>query len=578
MRPPVIGPWIASKVQRVLGQILNIRVVRPESIERVVASEKRSRELLDLAIEQRNQANASAARLRELLDEALREGSESRASKQLLTTVGLLSSMVTRLAAKNLSNTIRREGIAGRRVVVVVTTVTQFPHLFMLCSNAKLKGLYRFLIIAYVEVYKSGLLEFCKRSDIALVRDFEFICGNEEYQLRENVEDLLMAFPPGRPSGPVSVEDQQAVDMISRLLGEVRRQSVIARSCQRMLQYYGASLLLMFEDNAEHETGIWVAAARAQLIPSMIIPFTIVDQLEPAEAHHHDRLFWAEETIFSRYVQAFLPQWLYEYKGRTLCRRYAVSALAAETLGFSPPDPWVLNSSKADLIAVESVAMQQHYNRLGLPAAQLRVTGSLVDDNMHAGLMRRDEIRKELSIDPTRRLLLCGFPPNQLPGIFRDDCEFDKFQEIIDFWFAQIARLQDWTIIIKPHPATASRDIEYMRKSPFMVSDLDTSLLISICDLYNTSVSSTIRWALACGKPVFNFDVFKFCYKDFEAERAVVTVSTCKDFADQICRFSDEEGYLRNLTREAELAADKWGRLDGHSTDRIIEVFDELMG
>src|SRR5262249_53856651 len=154
--------------------------------------------------------------------------------------------------------------------------------------------------------------------------------------------------------------------------------------------------------------------------------------------------------------------------------------------------------------AVESAAMKQHYDRLGIPQAQLMVTGSLIDDNMHAALMRRTEIRKDLSIGPKQRMLLCSIPPNQLPGIFRDDLEFDNFHAIIDFWFAQLAKLKDWAIVIKPHPASELRDIEYMRKSSFMVTDLDTSLLIPICDLYNASVSSTIRWALACRKPVLN--------------------------------------------------------------------------
>ena len=108
----------------------------------------------------------------------------------------------------------------------------------------------------------------------------------------------------------------------------------------------------------------------------------------------------------------------------------------------------------------------------------------------------------------------------------RQDCEFKEFRSLVDFWFAELAKLQYWNVLIKPHPASDPDDVEYMKTFPFPVVEIDTSVLIPICDLYNTSVSSTIRWALACGKPTLNFDVFRYHYRDFDAEAAVATVST----------------------------------------------------
>ncbi len=34
--------------------------------------------------------------------------------------------------------------------------------------------------------------------------------------------------------------------------------------------------------------------------------------------------------------------------------------------------------------------------------------------------------------------------------------------------------------------------------------------LVPLCSLYVASVSATIRWAIACGKPVVNYDVYRF--------------------------------------------------------------------
>jgi hypothetical protein len=102
-------------------------------------------------------------------------------------------------------------------------------------------------------------------------------------------------------------------------------------------------------------------------------------------------------------------------------------------------------------------------------------------------------------------------------------------------------------------------------------------LLIPICDFYSTSTTSTIRWALACGKPVVDFDVFKYRYTDFLDEPAVVTVATRDEFSALMSRLAQDSDHLQRLTRQAQRAASKWGMIDGRSADRICQTFDELM-
>ena len=112
----------------------------------------------------------------------------------------------------------------------------------------------------------------------------------------------------------------------------------------------------MFEDNAEYVTGIWAAMAQHISVPTVILPFTIADQLEAAEAHYNDPTYWADEGVHNRLARLIRPQWLYFHRDRWLLRREGIAALAAECLGVAPPLPWVLNSSRADAIAVESDA------------------------------------------------------------------------------------------------------------------------------------------------------------------------------------------------------------------------------
>jgi CDP-glycerol glycerophosphotransferase (TagB/SpsB family) len=147
---------------------------------------------------------------------------------------------------------------------------------------------------------------------------------------------------------------------------------------------------------------------------------------------------------------------------------------------------------------------------------------------------------------------------------------------MIDFWLGEMSAFKDSVIIVKPHPAISHDDVEYMRRYGYEVSDLSTAVLVTACDLYLSSTSSTIRWGLANGKPVMNYDMYRYHYSDYASEEAVVTVWTKEEFRNEVARWANDESYLGKLTRAAYHAAGHWGMLDGRSMDRIRSLFDEL--
>ena len=460
-------------------------------------------------------------------------------------------------------------------VAIVVTAATQVPLVKALCSS-RFSGEYRFLVFSYAD--SIALADFCAANGIAtLGRDFELVMGTGVFAPYRRAEDTVVAWSDGHPPGMTPTE-AETIARLHDLLTELCSHAEVAKSCRRVMRLFAVRLLVMFEDNAEHWTGTWIGVAREELVPSVIVPFTIADQLEPAEAHYHDPLFWADEGLINRYASWLVPHWTHRHRDRALIRRKGSAVLAAETLGFATPCPWILNSSKADAIAVESARMQEHYIRLSLPSAQLITTGSPMDDVLHRAAAQRDAIRRELGLDLRKRVLLCSFPPNQLTAT-RPDCEFADFASLMDFWLGALAALENeasWQVIVKPHPALDRPNIERLRSHSLTVTERETATLIPICDLYNTSVSSTIRWALACGRPVLNYDVFRYRYRDFIDEPAVVTVERCNEFTARLSQICNG-GELEALTGKAKDSAPHWGMLDGRSDERLGALFKDLI-
>lgn len=461
-------------------------------------------------------------------------------------------------------------------LLIVVTTISQIVQLKAFVSTAPISELFSFTVVAYFGLEGTSLVEFCAENGIALLdHNCQVVAPNPE------LETLLA----GRPELPyfgssVSLsrfeeEDQRLLEQTSKLLAELHWQNRIGLQAQGVMQRIRPSALVLFEDNAGYHTGAWVAVAHRNDVPAIVLPYAIIDQGDAAEAYYNEPVYWADNETLNRFVNSALPHWVLSYRERRLLRRPAVGAIASELLGFAQPQPWVWNSTRADVLAVENEAMREIYLAQGISSNLIEVTGSIADDLLCKARDNAAATRRALGFDPERPVLVCGFPPNQLT-VNRPDPEFASFADIVARWLGEFDKLENWQVVIKPHPAMRADDLALLRSFRYPVTDLDTVSLIPICDLFNTSVSSTIRWAIACGKPVLNYDVYRYRYQDFVDEPAVLTVHDFADFSGQLVRLTADSEARGELTRRAEASSARWGMLDGRSTQRITDLLCRL--
>jgi len=102
------------------------------------------------------------------------------------------------------------------------------------------------------------------------------------------------------------------------------------------------------------------------------------------------------------------------------------------------------------------------------------------------------------------------------------------------------------------------------------------SSLIPRCDVFVASVSATIQWAIACGKPVINYDVYRYRYPDYLGVGGIVAMETAAEFRAALERVTGDDRYRDELAERQRRHAPEWGVLDGHAGDRLLALFDRL--
>jgi hypothetical protein len=127
-------------------------------------------------------------------------------------------------------------------------------------------------------------------------------------------------------------------------------------------------------------------------------------------------------------------------------------------------------------------------------------------------------------------------------------------------------------VLVRPHPRISLTRFDHFGAPNVRYTSQPTAELVPLCDLYVASISATIRWAIACGIPVINYDAYRYRYGDYDSAAGVISVESLPDFRDQLTRFANDPAFAVDLTQRQESVMRHWGIVD----DKLGERFAAL--
>ena len=375
----------------------------------------------------------------------------------------------------------------------------------------------------------------------------------------------------------VHLVEENLVTALPLRLREVRRS---LRGARALVARVRPDLVVLAEDTVEYGTAALIRAAHEQGAPSVIVPFTVATAEEPAETYAGARRFQVR-GLGNRLLALIAPRWAHEHRGRRLVRQPAPRALALEVLGLAPPRPWTVHSGAADRIAVESERMLDLYRQQGLPEDRLVPTGAPYDDVLAAARAaapaRRAALLRELGLDAALPLVVSALPPDQM-GSRAGACAFSTYEELVAAWVDALAASGAWNVVLTAHPRVRPGDLRLPDHPRVRLAARDTAELVPLADLFVASASATIRWAIAGGVPVVNYDVYGYGYADYRDCPGVLAAESREEFATILGSLGGGPGPRAVMAAAQARDAPRWGTLDGRAGARLLALFDTLTG
>jgi hypothetical protein len=333
-------------------------------------------------------------------------------------------------------------------------------------------------------------------------------------------------------------------------------------------------------DMVGYDTSLYIKVGHERGIPTLIVPSTMSNGLEQAEVYYGDPSYhvtgWAGQLVATLFAK-----WTMKHKDKRLFRCPPGRIIAMELAGLAPPKPWIFNSGAADAIAIESEAMVDYYAQSGMKHSRMVLTGSLSDEAMAARLsasrLLRERLCRELGLEPSRPLIVTAIPPDFLYVTGgRLQCDFQNYADLIAFWIGSLAELKGCNCVVALHPSMDANMMRHIECDNVRISTWKTAELVPLCDIYVASISSTIRWAIACGKPVVNYDVYRYRYTDFLGVPGVLATEERAEYRSLLHRLVEDIGYRKEVADQQAASSSYWGMLDGQVGDRMLSLIERL--
>lgn len=353
------------------------------------------------------------------------------------------------------------------------------------------------------------------------------------------------------------------------------------RSIIRLLKQYQVELIIITTDGIPSNSSIIIKTASRLLIPSLVVPFTVSNALEPYRILRDDPHYQVN-NISRKLWALILPRWVFTKNKRKVFRVKPAKAVMMDIMGLAPRKPWLAVGGSATQIAVESDYMHDHYLKEGVQENKLTLTGTPKDDVLFNSLKERNEHRNKLiekyDLDAEKGIILCALPPldmefdTQLDPNYKP---FDTLKELIDFWIESLTSCTSYNIIVNLHPRTVLEKVKFIEEFGVTICSWDVSELIPLSDIFVASISATIRYAVACGVPVINYDIFRANYTDYKSLKGVITIQEKDAFVNELQKLANDKDYYEDIKSAQALKMSYFAKLDGKSSERILQLIDK---
>jgi len=338
----------------------------------------------------------------------------------------------------------------------------------------------------------------------------------------------------------------------------------------------------------------WIRAAQHLNIPVIVVQWAAFHRAEALVNVRHAQAGRDNATPAVRVLENLIARHV----------RFASRQLGEDRIWWIPPhstlalwcngaypraNPWAFGGGNSDVTALFGEEWKQRLVQDGVSPAKLLVTGHPEQDEWYR--LRRtwtaddtQSVKRDLGVPRDRELVTIISPAlafRRPGGCRRGDSSLEEIRQDLLFVSNAVRRLgQPYVPVVKVHPRDGEGDFAYLDpdgETPLRVTrDYPVERLLAASRLMACQWSTTVLLGNALRVPVLVFDFHGSPSADmWNNASGVRHAKTHEDFESQLRACLLDEAIQQQLRREGDAFVDRYLRLDGRATERLVALIGQ---
>ncbi|WP_219704232.1 CDP-glycerol glycerophosphotransferase family protein [Marinomonas lutimaris] len=288
-------------------------------------------------------------------------------------------------------------------------------------------------------------------------------------------------------------------------------------------KYSIKKVILTTDRSTGAELSIAALATRVKL-ELIVISFAISAGIDSSEKMRKSCFYYYEKNI--SWNSTLLPN------GKIISFFKKFEKKVIESLGVKIDNPWVLGAGFSDCMLVDSIREKERLVEMGGNSDKYFVVGQISHDKVFRSNINRMDVNKKVRKKYNLKresIVLVAVPQYYEHGLCDKETHFSIINEMIE-----ILSCLNYDVVLSLHPKMNRHNYEFIAfdKDNVVIVDEDLNEILPICDVFVSTYSSTLSWALLCSKKVIIIDHVLLGYTDFLSEYNLPVLNNNKELYD----------------------------------------------
>lgn len=272
---------------------------------------------------------------------------------------------------------------------------------------------------------------------------------------------------------------------------------------------------------------------------NIVIPYLTVSTADgPALLRKNNGIYRSSlcSPIITKYILHEFPGQIYDSKWGKMIFYRPSEIIVLNKYNALSKNPWFIGYGLSDIIVVDSRYTYQMYRKSGVPEKKLKIFGDLSFDALFNCCLNKNRIKQntinKYSLNPKKKIAIIALPQFAEHHIM----DWNSHWKEIKFIVSEVSKVFK-NILISLHPKMERGKYVFLEKK-YNCRILEERLykVLSIADMFISTNSSTVGWAILCGIKTVTLD----CYglpKVFEDLSSIERIYDKNEFTNEMKRY-----------------------------------------